>query len=776
MKNYVKCAIALLTMAGSGYQSSAKAVDEYTARTTGSNFLISEGITGVRTSEDLSVVYTATDKVNGATVTDYYVFNIVGSQGFVMVSADDRVIPILAYSGESAFDINHISPATKDWIGRYRNEITSVIANSLPAKAGTVEIWSNLLAGNTKTTARTTSTTAVTPLVTTTWDQDGGASSAANSYNGACPNTSTTGGLSVTGCVATAMAQVMKFWNWPTVGCGLHTYYDTYDASQAMGSNSWNTADYGNTAYSWSTMPLTSSNAAVATLMYHAGVAVNMSYSANESGSYVTTVESDVVNCAEYALKSYFHYKPSVHHLLRFGIPGNTLGSYYYGQGFEYYGGSYAMIDSVPEATWITTLQTELNAGRPMLYEGTGTAGGHCWVCDGWETSGNKFHFNWGWSGASNGYYTVDNLAPPALGTGGGAGNFNYDDGVVMGIQPDSFPSNPGNIELQAHLDCSTSSPMKYGTPFNIVTKIMNAGTATFTGDFCAQVYDSSNTLLGTMATISGQTISAGATSTALTFSCTATSYLMIPVSYHSIRVAYRPTGTTTWTPVANSGSYINYTIMDVMNDTDMVLFDSLHVGSHTIAAGSAITVSTSIGNQSYTDNFSGTIQAVLINTTTGASFTIQQHTSEHINDNYDYATLTFTNSDVSVTPGVYALEIQHQYNGSGNFYTTSSDYYVNPILMTVTGGTATGVTPVTATSDVYVYPNPASDLINILIQGVDVTALRMMDVQGRTVKILDAGKQTVITVPVSDLAAGVYFLEAETATGTITKKIVITK
>ena len=187
MKNYMKCAVALLAMAGSGYRSDAKAIDEYTARTTGSNFLISEGITGVRTSEDLSVVYTATDKVNGATVTDYYVFNIVGSQGFVMVSADDRVIPILAYSGESAFDINHISPATKDWIGRYRNEITSVIANSLPAKAGTVEIWSNLLAGNTKTTARTTSTTAVTPLVTTTWDQDGGASSAAGALRGVRP-------------------------------------------------------------------------------------------------------------------------------------------------------------------------------------------------------------------------------------------------------------------------------------------------------------------------------------------------------------------------------------------------------------------------------------------------------------------------------------------------------------------------------------------------------------------------------------------------------------
>ena len=135
------------------------------------------------------------------------------------------------------------------------------------------------------------------------------------------------------------------------------------------------------------------------------------------------------------------------------------------------------MIDSIAESTWISTLQTELSAGHPMLYEGEGTEGGHCWVCDGWEATDDMFDFNWGWSGASDGYYTVDYLAPSALGTGGGAGNFNYDQGVVLGIYPDSFASNPGSIELLAHITyTNTTSPQDYGTPFTLSTKILNSG------------------------------------------------------------------------------------------------------------------------------------------------------------------------------------------------------------------------------------------------------------------------------------------------------------
>jgi len=770
MKKYIKNLFALLLMAGSGLTSWGKAVDVNTAQLTGSNFLISVGVSGVKSTSDISIAYTATSVVKGSVVNDYYVFNVNGTKGFVIVSGDDNVIPILAYSNESAFDVNHISPGTQDWLNGYKNQIAAVIKNNVPAKAGTTARWSELQTAASHTAGdRVTSTTAVAPLVATTWDQDEGGSTP---YNGLCPNTASTGGQAVTGCVATAMSQIMKFWNWPTVGCGSHTYYD--DSSHAT-----LTADYGNTAYQWSSMLPTSSNASVATLMYDAGVSVNMAYESGNfphdgSGSYVTMMEvPGPVNCAEYALKTYFHYKSSLKGVVRYGLYcGCTASGYYVGTDGEYYNGA-INIDSIAESSWISMLQTELSAGRPMLYEGQGPVGGHCWVCDGWETTGNMFHFNWGWSGASDGYYTVDNLAPPALGVGGGEGNFNQSQGVVMGIQPDSFPSNPGNIKLLAHLNTTTSTPMEYGTPFTLTTKILNSGTTAFNGAFSVQVYDTSNTLIATIDSLTGETVAVGDSTATLTFSCN--SYALIPELYNGIRIAYKATGSSSWVPVANNGSFINYTILGVLNDSSIVLYDSLHVGSHTILPGSALTVSTTIGNAG-SSNFSGTIQAVLINTGTGASFTIQQHTSESIPSG-NQNTFTFTNSDVSVTPGLYALEIQHQFGGAGSYFTTSSDYYINPILITVKNtAVASSVTNVNAASDMYVYPNPANDVVNILMEGLDVTAVRMMDVQGRVVKTLTPGTHALIAVPVTDLAAGVYFVEAQTTTGVITKKVIIAK
>ena len=760
MKRTVVKLCALLLMVGAGFQSMGKAVDVNTAQTTGSNFLISAGVAGVKSSSDLTVAYTASTVVNGSIVVDYYAFNVAGGKGFVMVSGDDKVIPILAYSNESAFDINNIAPATKDWIEGYKNEITAVITHNVPAKAGTAERWSEL---QTTATHKAERTTAVTPLLTTTWDQAGGGSVQYNQY---CPNTAYTSGLSVTGCVATAMAQLMKFWNWPTVGCGSHTYYD--DTSHAT-----LTADFGNTAYGWSSMPTTSSNAYVATLMSHAGISVNMNYTANESGSIVTMLETyGGVNCAEYALKTYFHYKPSLTAKLRSGLYTGGPGSgYYIGADDEYYNGQ-VTIDSFNEATWISMLQTELNAGRPMLYEGQGPVGGHCWVCDGWETTSSMFHFNWGWSGSSNGYYTVDNLAPPALGVGGGAGNFNSSQGVLMGVQPDSFPSNTGNIKLLAHLNTTTSTPMAYGTPFTITTKVLNSGTTTFHGSFAVQVYDTASQLVTMIDSLTGQTITAGDSTTALTFNCN--SYALIPLMYNGIRIASRPTGSATWTPLANNNTFINYTIMGVLNDTDIALYDSLHIGSHTILHGHALNVSTVVGNQG-TGNYAGTLQAVLVNVSTGATYTVQATPGASI-ASYATANVSFSNTSITVPNGMYALEIQHSYNGSlTTFHTTSSDYYINPVLVTVV--TAVGVPEVASTNDIYVYPNPAKDVMNILMQGVEVTNVRIMDMQGRVIKTLQpAPNHTLIAIPVSEFAAGVYFVEAQTTTGIITKKVVISK
>ncbi len=695
MRRFINRLFSTLTLIGLTATVHGAVVSENTAKTVGSNFLISKDVTGVNSAADLTLAYTATAVVNGVTINDYYVFNVNGQNAFVMVSGDDIIIPVLAFSNTSSFDISNLSPSTRDWIDGYKNQITAAVKNNVPAKVHTPAQWSDLETApgiHSHHSVGAGSLGVITPLLSTTWDQDGGGGTPYNAY---CPNTGASGGLSVTGCVATAMAQVMKFWNWPTVGCGSHTYYDG-----TGGSLSTNTFNYGNTAFNWSSMPLTSSNSSVATLMYAAGVSVNMSYTASESGSYVDLYETPWVNSAEYALQTYFHYKTSLKSVLRFGIQNGSLGTYYEGPDDEYYHGA-VNIDSLTEAAWIAMLQTELNAHHPMLYEGQGSVGGHCWVCDGWETSGDMFHFNWGWSGASNGYYTVDNLAPPALGTGGGAGNFNYDQGVIMGIVPDSFPSDPGNIEMLAHLKTTTSTPMAYGTPFSFTTKIKNTGTSAFAGTLCMELFDTSSNMVTIIDSLTGISVAAGDSSAALTFSCTP--WAVTPEIYNGLRIAYAPAGTGLWTPVANNGTFINYASVGVINDTDIVLYDSLHVGSHSIVTGSAISVTTTVGNQG-SGTFSGSLKAILINTATGAAFTIQLHTGVSI-ASYASNSYTFSNSSVALTPGLYTLEIQQQYGSSGSFYTTSSDYYMNPILINITcvavAGTITGGTSVCAGSSV---------------------------------------------------------------------------
>ena len=741
-------------MNGIGFASYGKVVTVSTAMTVGSNFLATVGVMGVNSS-DLTLSYTATTQVNGAAVNNFYVFNITGRKGFVMVSADDKVIPVLAYSNESSFDINKISPSTTFWIGGYQKQISAAIAADVTAKPGTTQRWNELETGTgSSSTARTTSS-GVTPLLSTTWDQSAYFGPA--TYNEYCPNTALSGGLSVTGCVATAMAQVMKFWSWPSVGTGSHTYTDPTSGATL-------TANYSATPYQWSLMPAmltpASSSAqinAVATLMLQAGISVDMSYSASGSGSYVLSLESYGINCAQYALPTYFHYKPTLQGIPRFGeVPG-------YGD---------PIVDSIAEATWISMLQAELNAGRPMLYDGEepADAGGHCWVLDGWEsTSSVMFHFNWGWSGLSDGYYTVDNLDPSGL----GGSNLNLDQGIIMGIEPDSFPSAPGNLELLAPLNANVSSPMPYASPFAITTKILNTDTTAYMGDFCARVYNANNTLVCTIATITNDTIAAGDSSALLTFSTTGIDS-MVPYLY-SIQVLYRATGTTTWIPVANNGNYINYTMLGIDNDTDVVLYDSIIVGSHSFPSGSPLTVTANIADQSSTYTvFEGTLQAVMINVTTGTSYTVKQLTDQTVDTNAFGNTFTFYNSDMSIPVGLYALTIEHQYNGTGSFHVTSSDYYSNPVLMNVTA--YTNAPTVASADNVYVYPNPAKDVVTIATQGAGIKEVNVMDVAGHVVHTATTANQSLVSVPIADLATGVYMVQVQTAIGTVTKKLVVTR
>jgi len=320
---------------------------------------------------------TSTALTEYKSVATYYTFNF-STGGFVIMSADDASIPVLAYSFESPMPENISNPEVADWLLTYSNEIYDIINRSLPNDA-TLREWNDMRMGIYAVQDRD-----VNPLLTTTWDQG-------CYYNALCPSDPSavwSCGHVYTGCVATAMAQIMKFHDFPPQGVGSHTYTHPVYGVQ--------TADFGNTTYNWASMPnnVTGSNPAVATLMYQAGVSVNMQYAPDGSGAFSEDVPP--------ALLDYFNYHPDV-----------TIK----------YKSDYSNIED-----WKALLRADLDNGLPVYYSGQGTAG-HAFVCDGYRISDSKFHFNWGWSGSSNGWYAIGSLNP-------GGNSFNDANSAVLHIKP----------------------------------------------------------------------------------------------------------------------------------------------------------------------------------------------------------------------------------------------------------------------------------------------------------------------------------------------------
>jgi len=320
--------------------------------------------------------------VNDTRVTEYnnistvYIF-IFDPVGFVIVAADDASIPILGYSDESTIPREITNPATKDWLDGYSREIYKIITNGLSNKE-TLKQWNDLLAGHFLSPTRD-----VSPLLTSTWDQG-------CFYNALCP---ADGGGQCghvwTGCVATAMSQILKYHNFPPQGVGSHTYIDPTYGSQ--------TANFGNTTYNWSSMlnNVTSSNIQVATVMYHAGVSVNMHYSTSGSGAFSEDVP--------YALMNYFNYQP-----------GAVI----------QYKNNFPNVEDFK-----SLIRADLDQQLPVYYSGSNPSEGHAFVCDGYHMSDGTFHFNWGWSGSSNGWYSIGALNP-------GGYTFNDNNAVVVHIKP----------------------------------------------------------------------------------------------------------------------------------------------------------------------------------------------------------------------------------------------------------------------------------------------------------------------------------------------------
>jgi hypothetical protein len=322
---------------------------------------------------------TETSQVNGVPAFYIHYFN---DSGFIIVSADKRVMPVLGYGYQSAGSENTKPEALKSWLKTCKQGIEHLRDNDLSPKPGIDAWWDNLLKGE----FSTKDYRSLEPMLTTTWNQN-------RYYNSMCPeDPDGPDGRCYAGCVATAMGQLMNYYRWPQTGTGsysyLHPEYGTLSAN------------YENTTYLWDAMEdiLTNYNLAVAELLYHAGVGVDMQYGPGGSGMYN--------HSAAYVLRTYFKYVPETQYIFR---DSTTL-------------------------DWDSIVLSNLNHQRPMYYAGwtsDTTIGiyGHAFVCDGYETE-DYFHFNWGWGGSYDGYFYLDDLTPGS--------NFNYGQEVITNMYPDT--------------------------------------------------------------------------------------------------------------------------------------------------------------------------------------------------------------------------------------------------------------------------------------------------------------------------------------------------
>ena len=320
------------------------------------------------TGTDVKLVYTE-NADNGSN--SFYVFNTAGN-GFVIVSGESNTEEVLGYSDGGAFDPANIPPAMLDLFDQYKSEVNY---------AATLDIDAN------PASTVAPSRKAIAPLCATKWNQSA-------PFNNMCPMYDDSRRC-VTGCTATAMAQVMKYHNHPAKGTGSMSYTPTINgtATQITLDFSQTTFDWDNMLNIYSSSATEAQNNAVATLMYNCGVACQMGYGLSSGATHAN---------AAIGYASFFSYDKSVQRAFRkfYSITG-----------------------------WNDLIYNELANNRPVHYAGYNTEAGHSYVCD--------FHINWGWGGMSDGYFKLSALTPSNQGIGGSNAGYNANQEIIYNIKPD---------------------------------------------------------------------------------------------------------------------------------------------------------------------------------------------------------------------------------------------------------------------------------------------------------------------------------------------------
>ena len=348
----------------------AEPVSKNQALTQASKFLSQK-----KSGWELTVAETPLQKARakkGTSTPDYYhIFNIGHDEGFIIVSGDDRTVPILGYVDKGHFDADKMPDNARAWLEGYAQQISQLPANN-PAVKGTLP-----------------SHNIIEPLIHSEWGQD-------PPYNNLCPEEC------VTGCVATAIAQIAYYYKWPAQTKKEIPAYFTKTNQFAVQSQPVTVFDWDDMKNEYMIYDTGAPADAVATLMSCCGKAVEMDYGPNGSSAY-----NDMIPIA---LKEYLDYSPNAREVAR---------------------NRYSIVE------WDALIYNELAQGRPVLYCGQASGSGHQFICDGYSGDG-LYHINWGWDGWFNGDYALSVVNPNGSGIGGTSGydGYSMDQRAIIDIEP----------------------------------------------------------------------------------------------------------------------------------------------------------------------------------------------------------------------------------------------------------------------------------------------------------------------------------------------------
>lgn len=651
--------------------------------------------------EDVVITYDYTRYLNEGAA--FYAFDFA-TGGFMIISADDAYEPIIGYSFEGEFPKGQHAYVFASFMQSYVDQINYIRENNIEADDEISAKWKHLFTNDISSLNTFRDPRDVNPLVTTMWDQN-------NPYNLMCPpDPSGPGGYALVGCVATTMSMIMHYYRYPTSGTGDYCYTPTSNPQYGV-----QCADFENTFYQWNGMqdnidpkhPFP-----IAEIGYQCAVGVKMDFGPDGSGSY-----------------SYL-------------VP-NRLDAF-----FRYNDAEFLEKSDHTQTAWINLLKAEIDIDRPLYYSGHSTTGGHAFVCDGYQ--GNDFHFNFGWSGYANGFFSLTNV-----------GGYYMDQACVRYFYPTdpAYPYYASGLEVINHLSgqfTDGSGPIEDYLPNTEASWLLDPQEEPDSitnidiyfiefdlgaGDYL-RIYDGETTAAPLLGEYTGNTLPENLSSTGNKMLITLSTDGSDNGAGFKAEFDSNPpdfcTGITTFTdPVGTfddgSGSY-NYT----SGTNCMFKIDPPYANSITITFTSFETEEGKDFVKVYDKNvelgsFSG-------NTNPG-SFTCTN----------DFAFITFST------------------NAFNNFSGWEVTYEIDNV----------GIEEKENFEDLSIYPNPATDALQINFGVIknQTVEIRLVNVTGDAVyssQLSNVSGEISKNIDVSNFAKGIYILNLTSTEGSVNKKVII--